>query len=407
MIGQGAVSATKTSVVIIGAGPAGLLLGRLLGLAGIDNVVLEQRTRQYVEERIRAGLLEHPTVEMLKFAGVADRLESNGQFDDGFELRFEGVRTWVPTADLTGGKQTVLYPQQEVVKDLLRARDDTGQPIVFEALDVALHDSDTERPRVTYRDPDGAEHAVEADFIAGCDGFHGPSRETIPARLRQEFQQDYPFGWLGILADVPPSTRELIYAHHDNGFAMHSRRSPTLSRLYLQVPPDTDAQEVSDRFIWDELQTRLGTQDDWTLAEGPILQKSVTAMRSFVVEPLQHGRVFLAGDAAHIVPPTAAKGLNLAVSDVSVLSEALIARYRGAGEELLAAYSTTALRRIWRAQEFSRHMTALLHHVPGSEFEARLQRARLQNLVKSEHTMAAFSELYVGLPFEGHPERFI
>ncbi len=401
------MAATKTAVVIVGAGPAGLLLGRLLGLAGIDNIVLEQRTRRYVEERIRAGLLEHPTVEMLEIAGVVDQLRAKGQFDKGFELRFEGVRNWIPTADLTGGKETVLYPQQEVVKDLLRARDATGDPILFEALDVALHDIDSDRPCVTYRDVDGAEHAIEADFIAGCDGFHGVSRQTIPAELLHEFHRDYPFGWLGILAEVPPSTRELIYAHHDDGFAMHSRRSPTLSRLYLQVPPDCDAQSLSDRYIWDELHKRLGVEDDWTLSEGPIVQKSVTAMRSFVVEPLQHGRLFLAGDAAHIVPPTAAKGLNLAVSDISVLAEALMAHYREGDEELLAGYSATALRRIWRAQEFSRHMTALLHHVPGNEFEARLQNARLRNLVGSESTRAAFSEIYVGLPFEGHPERFL
>ncbi|MDO5682823.1 MAG: 4-hydroxybenzoate 3-monooxygenase [Propionibacteriaceae bacterium] len=397
----------KTSVAIIGAGPAGLLLGRLLGLAGIDNIVLEQRTRTYVEERIRAGLLEHPTVEMLTLAGVDGQLRANGQFDDGFELRFEGQRTWIATADLTGGHRTVLYPQQEVVKDLLRARDDSGDPIVFEASDVALHDLDGAQPRVTYRDPDGSEHVVIADFVAGCDGFHGVSRQCLPSDVRKEFQRDYPFGWLGILAEVPPSTRELIYAHHDDGFAMHSRRSATLSRLYLQVPPDCDAAAMSDDWIWEELHKRLGTEDDWVLAEGPIVQKSVTAMRSFVVEPLQHGRLFLAGDAAHIVPPTAAKGLNLAVSDISVLSEAFMEHYRGTGDHLLQAYTSTALRRIWRAQEFSRHMTALLHHVPGNEFEARLQKARLQNLVMSESTRAAFAELYVGLPFEGHPERFL
>lgn len=398
---------TKTSVAIIGAGPAGLLLGRLLGLAGIDNIILEQRTRHYVEERIRAGMLEYPTVQMLGVAGVTDRLCREAQVDEGFELRFDGKGTWIPTAELTGGQQTFLYPQQEVVKDLLCARDKTGEPIVFEAADVALHDVDGDQPRVTYRAGDGAEHEVIADFIAGCDGFHGVSRPMIPAAIRREFQQDYPFGWLGILADVPPSTRELIYAHHHNGFAMHSRRSPTLSRLYLQVPPETDPAQLSDREIWDELHIRLGIDDNWTLQEGPIVQKSVTAMRSFVVEPLQFGRLFLAGDAAHIVPPTAAKGLNLAVSDISVLSESLMAHYRSGDDSFLAAYSTTALRRIWRAQEFSRHMTALLHHVPGEIFEARLQRARIQNLLNSESTMTAFSELYVGLPFEGHPERFL
>lgn len=401
------MTTTKTSVAIIGAGPAGLLLGRLLSLAGIDTIVLEQRDRVYVEERIRAGLLEYPTVQLLDLAGVGDRLRACGQFDDGFHLRFEGERTWVPTAELTGGHQTVLYPQQEVVKDLLQARDATGDPIVFEALDVALHEVDSDSPRVTYRDVDGGEHAIQADYVAGCDGFHGVSRQTMPAELRTEFVRDYPFGWLGILADVPPSARELVYAHHPNGFAMASRRSPTLSRLYLQVPPETDAQDVPDDYIWSELQIRMASNDGWVLAEGRILHKSVTAMRSFVVEPLRYGRLFLAGDAAHIVPPTAAKGLNLAVSDVSVLAEALMAHYRCGDEALLAGYSATALRRIWRAQEFSRHMTALLHHVPGNEFDARLQRARMQNLVNSEATQAAFSEIYVGLPFEGHPERFL
>lgn len=243
------MSSIETSVVIVGAGPAGLLLGRLLGLAGIDNLVLELRTRRYIEERIRAGLLEHPTVELLGIAGVDDHLRRDGQFDEGFELRFEGgERVWFPTAELTGGQQTVLYPpQQEVVKDLLRARDTSGgEPIVFEALDVALHNLDTERPQVTYRDADGAEHVITADYVAGCDGFHGGvSRSAVPQTLRTEFQHDYPFGWLGILAEVPPSTRELIYAHHDHGFAMHSRRSPpTLSRLYLQVEPDCDAATV-------------------------------------------------------------------------------------------------------------------------------------------------------------------
>ncbi|OYO20797.1 4-hydroxybenzoate 3-monooxygenase [Enemella dayhoffiae] len=397
----------KMSVVIIGAGPAGLLLGRLLSLAGVDNIILELRNRQYVEDRIRAGMLEHPTVQLLEAAGVADRLHRQGQFDEGFELRFEGDRIWLPTANLTGGHKTVLYPQQEVVKDLLDARDKTGEPIVFEAGDVALHEVDSDHPWVTWTDANGAQQRLEADYIAGCDGFHGVARQTIPAKLRKEHQRDYPFGWLGILADVPPSTRELIYAHHDNGFAMHSRRSPTLSRLYLQVTPDCDAQNVSDERIWSELQTRLATRDDWTLAEGRILSKSVTAMRSFVVEPLQYGRLFLAGDAAHIVPPTAAKGLNLAVADISVLSEALIHRYRTGDSALLDGYSAKALDRIWRAQEFSRHMTDLLHHVPGRIFDARLQRSRVLNLISSESAMAAFAEIYVGLPFGGNPERFL
>lgn len=397
----------KTSVVIVGAGPAGLLLGRLLGLAGIDNIVLEKQTREYVEGRIRAGLLEHPTVELLKVAGVSDRLMQEGQFDEGFELRFEGRRVWVPMAELTGGKKTVLYPQQEVVKDLLAARDASGDSIVFEAENVTLHDIKGNRPSVTYRDQDGRHHEIAADFIAGCDGFHGVSRKTIPASELEVHHHDYPFGWLGILADVPPSTRELIYSHHTNGFAMHSRRSATLSRLYMQVPPNAKADEYSDQQIWDELKKRLETDDDWTLQEGPIIQKSVTPMRSFVVESLQHGRLFLAGDAAHIVPPTAAKGLNLAVSDVSVLAEGLMRHYKENDDALLSQYSVIALKRIWRTQEFSRSMTALLHHIPNNSFEARLQHARLENLVESDAGLAAFCEQYAGLPFEGHPEAFV
>lgn len=401
------MSTHSTRVAIIGAGPAGLALGRLLTLAGVDNIIIEKRSREYVEQRIRAGMLEHPTVELLIKMGVGERLLQVGQFDSQFELRFDHRRVWVPMAELTGGSRTVLYPQQEVVKDLLAARDVTGDRIVFEADDVGLHEVEGDSPFVTYTDNSGESHRVEADLIAGCDGYHGVSRPTIPQERLTIHKRDYPFAWLGILADVPPSTRELIYAHHPNGFAMHSRRSSTVSRLYLQVPPDADADDYTDQEIWDELQRRLGTDDDWTLHEGQITQKSVTAMRSVVVEPLQYGRLYLAGDAAHIVPPTAAKGLNLAMSDVAILAEGMVRHFVEGDDEVLNAYSATALRRIWRAQEFSRSMTALLHHVPGSDFEARLQEARLENLVASRAGLAAHCEQYVGLPFESRIEELI
>jgi len=391
---------TRTQVGIIGAGPAGLLLGRLLHLAGIENVVLELRSREYVEHRIRAGLLEHSTVEVLGLAGVDERLRREGAFHEGFEIRFSGTRTRVPMADLTGGRMTVMYPQQEVVKDLLRARDETRDPIRFEVSGVHVADPTSARPVIRYR-AEGRERELRCDFIAGCDGFHGVCRPSIPARVLTTFQRDYPFGWLGVLADVPPSTYELIYAHHPDGFALHSMRSPTVSRLYLQAPPDDDMALWPDERIWAELQKRLATDDDWELAEGPILQKGITPMRSFVTEPMQHGNLFLAGDAAHIVPPTAAKGLNLAVSDITVLSDGLVTWYDHGDRSVLDAYSEIALRRIWRAQEFSRSMTSLLHHQPGEEFDARLQRARLEGLVTSEAAMKAICEIYVGLPFEG------
>lgn len=397
----------KTSVAIIGAGPAGLLLGRILGMAGIDHIILERRSRDYVEGRIRAGLLEHPTVELLDHLGLGERLHREGQFDDGFELRFANQRMWVPMAELTGGRQTVLYPQQEVVKDLLEARDASGPPVLFEVEDVELHEVDSEFPRVTCRDVDGGPVQIQADFIAGCDGSHGVSRQAIPSTHITVYENEYPFGWLGILADVPPSTRELIYAHHPNGFAMHSRRSPTLSRLYLQVPRDADPDDYPDQQIWDELQTRMATDDEWTLQEGQILQKGVTAMRSLVVEPMQWGRLYLAGDSAHIVPPTAAKGLNLAVSDITILAEGLMSHYKEASDEVLQRYSATALRRVWRAQEFSRSMTALLHHTPNDSFEARLQDARIENLVSSDAALTTHCEQYVGLPFEGDVARFV
>jgi p-hydroxybenzoate 3-monooxygenase len=392
---------THTQVAIVGAGPAGLLLGRLLHLAGIENVILEQRSRKFLEDRIRAGLLEHATVEVLQQAGVDDRLRREGDLHEGFEVRFDGTRTRIPMSELPGGRTTVLYPQQEVVKDLLAARDITGDRIDFEVSDVRVMDLDSNQPGIGFRDTNDVEQELRCDFIAGCDGFHGVCRPSIPDGVLKSFPHDYPFAWLGVLADAAPNGRELIYAHHRNGFAMQSLRSPTISRLYLQVPPSDSVEHWSDERIWTELQTRLAIDGDWKISEGPVLYKNLNPMRSFVTEPLQYGNLFLAGDAAHIVPPTAAKGLNLAVSDITVLSDGLVTYYKQGDRSVLDAYSGVALRRIWRAQEFSRSMTSLLHYVPGEEFEARLQHARLAGLVSSEAALKAFCEVYGGLPFEG------
>ncbi|NNM75174.1 4-hydroxybenzoate 3-monooxygenase [Enterovirga aerilata] len=392
---------SKTQVAIIGAGPAGLLLGRLLRLSGVDNIILEARDRHYVENRLRAGLLEQPTVDLLDAAGLGDRLHREGKFHEGFELRFGGRRTRIDMRELTGRAITVLYPQTEVVKDLLAARDKTGDLIAFEVSEVEPHGIDSDRPTVRYRDAGGSAHEIQADFIAGCDGFHGVCRPAIPSSLVKTFTRDYPFAWFGILADAPPISAELIYAHHARGFSMHSMRSDRVSRLYLQVAPDDTVENWPDERIWTELQLRMGAEGSPRLNEGAILHKSITPMRSFVTEPLQYGRLFLAGDAAHIVPPTAAKGLNLAVADVSVLSDGLITFYRDGDRSILDGYSELALQRIWRAQEFSRAMTELLHHVPGQDFEARLQRARLEGLVASRAAMTTFCENYTGLPFAG------
>jgi p-hydroxybenzoate 3-monooxygenase len=391
----------ETQVAIVGAGPAGLLLGQLLRLSGVDTIILEARDRHYVENRLRAGLLEQPTVDLLDAAGLGERLHREGKFHDGFELRFGGGSTRIDMRELTGRAITVLYPQTEVVKDLLAARDRTGDPIHFEVSDVLPEGIDSERPIVRYRDAAGTAHEIEADFIAGCDGFHGVCRPAIPDGVLTTFMRDYPFAWFGILADAPPISKELIYAHHARGFSMHSMRSDAVSRLYLQVSPDDTVDNWPDERIWPELQLRMEAEGSPRLNEGPILHKSITPMRSFVTEPLQHGRLFLAGDAAHIVPPTAAKGLNLAVADVSVLSDGLITFYRTNDRSVLDGYSRVALQRIWRAQEFSRAMTELLHYVPGQGFDQRLQRARLEGLVSSRAALATFCENYTGLPFAG------
>lgn len=394
----------RMQVAIIGAGPAGLLLSHLLHREGIESVVLEARSREYVEQRVRAGVLEHPTVQLLDEVGLADRLHREGLQHGGIHLLFDGERHHLDFTELIG-KTITVYGQQEVVKDLIAARTASGGDVRFEVSDVALHDLDTDRPGVTFTH-DGAAQRIECDIVAGCDGFRGVSRGTIPPGVLTEYQRDYPFAWLGILAEAPPSSPELIYAYHDNGFALHSMRSPKITRNYLQVQPDEDLADWSDARIWDELQTRLATEGEPALTEGPLIEKGVTAMRSFVVEPMQYGRLFLAGDAAHIVPPTGAKGMNLAVADVRVLARA-ITRFEQKGEDdLLRAYSATCLKRVWRAEHFSWWMTSMLHRFDGDDptndaFQRQLELSQLRYTVSSHAAAASLAENYVGLPVDG------
>ena len=389
---------TKTQVGIIGAGPSGLLLSHLLHLEGIDSVVLETRSRKYVEERVRAGVLEQGTVDLLCETGLGDRLRREGLVHRGIELRFDGRGHRIALSDLTGGRAIWIYGQKQVVKDLNNARLAAGATIHFEVNDVRLSGIDATSPVINYR-KDDQEHILTCDFIAGCDGFHGVSRDSIPSGILRTYQHDYPFGWLGILAAVAPSTEELIYASHDRGFALHSLRSPEISRLYIQVDPDEDINEWPDDRIWQELSMRLATSDGWTLADGPILEKGITSLRSFVVEPMQYGRLFLAGDAAHIVPATGAKGLNLAVHDVRILAESLTAWFRTGATELLEQYSTKCLRRVWRVQDFSAFMSLMLHRFPDDDgFRGRLQRAQLSYVCSSEAAARSLAENYVGLP---------
>jgi p-hydroxybenzoate 3-monooxygenase len=387
-----------TQVGIVGAGPAGLLLAHLLHLLGIESVVLEARSREYVEARVRAGVLEQTTVDLLDEAGVAERLHREGLVHRGLELRFDGRGHRIDFAELTGGRAITVYGQQEVVKDLIAARLAYGGELRFEVSDVALHDLESERPRVRFSH-EGAEHELRCDVVAGCDGFHGISRPTVPRGVLRVYEREYPFAWLGILAEVAPSSEELIYCHHDRGFALHSMRSPKVTRLYLQCAPDADIEDWPDERIWEELQTRFATADgDFELGQGPLVEKGITPMRSFVAEPLRHGRLFLAGDAAHIVPPTGAKGLNLAAADVRVLSEALRAWYADGDESGLDAYSDTCLRRVWRVQHFSWWMTSMLHRFPGDDpFEPRLQRSQLRYVVSSRAAATTLAENYVGL----------
>jgi p-hydroxybenzoate 3-monooxygenase len=389
-----------TQVGIIGAGPAGLVLAHLLHLAGIEAVVLEDRSRAYVEQRVRAGVLEQGTVDLLDQMGVGARLRAEGLRHHGILLGFEGRRHRIALSDLTAGKAITIYGQQEVVKDLIAARLSAGGAIHFEAAEVRLADLDTTRPVVRYRHG-GAEHELRCDFVAGCDGYHGVSRAAIPAGVLQVWERELPFAWLGILAAVAPSTDEIIYARHERGFALHSLRSPALSRLYIQVDPGDPLSSWPDERVWEELRVRLATDDGWSLRDGPVLEKSLALHRAFVVEPMQYGRLFLAGDAAHIVPPTGAKGLNLAVADVRALAAAIETFYRAGGTAQLDGYSAHCLRRVWRVQEFSMFMSLLLHRVPGADgFAERLARAQLDWIVRSEAAARSLAENYVGAGFD-------
>jgi len=388
----------KTQVGIIGAGPSGLLLSHLLHLKGIDSVILEARSRKYVEERVRAGVLEQGTVDLLCDTGLGDRLRREGLVHHGIELRFDGRGHRIALSDITGGRSIWIYGQREVVKDLIDARLEAQGTIYFEVDGVIPSGIDSDSPALNYQ-KDGREYELNCDFIAGCDGFHGVSRGSIPAGVLRTYHHVYPFGWLGILAAVAPSTEELIYAYHERGFALHSLRSPEISRLYLQVEPDEDINNWPDDRIWEELSIRMATDDGWSLKTGPIIEKGITPMRSFVVEPMQHGRLFLAGDAAHIVPATGAKGLNLAVHDVHKLAEAFIAWYREGSNELLEQYSTNCLDRVWRVQDFSSFMSLMLHRYSDDDgFRGRLQRAQLEYICSSEAASRSLAENYVGLP---------
>ncbi len=390
----------RTQVAIVGAGPAGLLLAQLLHLRGIDSVVLETKSREYIEQRVRAGVLEHQSVDILEQAGVGARMLREGLPHHGLGLRFSGKLHRIDLTALTG-RAVMIYGQQEVVKDLVAARLATGRPLHFEVDEVQPLRFDTSQPQVRFRSG-GAVHTLDCDYIAGCDGFHGVCRSSIPPDSVRVFERVYPFAWLGILAETPPASEELIYANHDRGFALLSMRSPTVSRLYLQCEPDEDLRQWPDERVWEELQTRLGGGRDLDLRVGPILQKSLTPMRSFVAEPMRHGRLFLAGDAAHIVPPTGAKGMNLAISDVYVLAEALAQHYRGGSDELLDGYSATCLRRVWKVQRFSWWMTMLLHRfADDSEFDRRRQLAELDYITSSRIGAQSLAENYVGLPLAG------
>ncbi len=388
---------TRTQVGIVGGGPAGLLLSHLLALRGIDSVLVEIRSREYCEARQRAGVLEDGSVALLRGAGLADRLDQQGLVHGGIYLQFDGQRRHVDFRDLTGGRTVTVYGQTEVVKDLIARRLADGGALEFSVTDTRVADLDTGKPVLSYTDASGARHEVTCDVIAGCDGFHGICRPAIPPGVLSTWERDYPYAWLGILADVPPSTDELIYAHHRNGFALHSLRTPAISRLYLQVDPDEDISEWPDDRIWAELARRFELPG-WTLRQGPVLDKSITPMRSFVSAPMQYGRLFLAGDAAHIVPPTGAKGLNLALADVAALAPALEALLRG-DEAAAAAYSATCLERVWRSTHFSWWMTTMLHRTPAAdEMESQLQLSQLRYVFSSRAAATSLAENYTGFP---------
>ena len=394
----------RTQVGIVGGGPAGLLLSHLLHLEGIESVVLERRSREGLETTVRAGVLEHGTAELLSEVGVGERMEREGSVHYGIELRFDGRGHRIDFADLTDGLSITIYGQQEVVKDLVRARLEAGGEVLFEARAESVSDLDTESPRIHFF-RDGEEEEISCDYVAGCDGSLGVCRTGIPENARTEFTRTYPFGWFGILVEGPPSTEELIYTLHDRGFALVSTRSPEVQRLYFQCNPQDDVEEWPDERIWAELSTRLATHDGWELTGGRIFQKDIVQMRSFICEPMQHGRLFLAGDAAHIVPPTGAKGMNLAVADIRVLAHALTEFYRSGDRGSLDAYSETCLRRVWRAQRFSWWMTSMLHRFDRSDpFQLKVQQAELDYVTTSRAAATTIAENYVGAALNiSHP----
>ncbi len=390
----------RTQVVIIGAGPSGLLLSQLLHLKGIDTLVLERQSRDYVLSRIRAGVLEQGTVDLLKSAQVGERLEREALIHGGIELAFDGSRRHIDMKSLTGGSVVTVYGQTEVTRDLMDARDAMNGNLVYAAEDVVPHDFDGGKPRVTYR-KDGVDHEVFCDYIAGCDGYHGVSRRSVPQDALKTFERVYPFGWLGLLSNTPPVNDELIYSNHERGFALCTMRSLTRSRYYIQCATDEKPEDWSDERFWDELRKRLPYDVAEALVTGPSIEKSIAPLRSFVAEPMRFGRLFLAGDAAHIVPPTGAKGLNLAASDIFFLSRALTAFYDSGSEELIDRYSEQCLRRIWKAQRFSWWMTSILHRFPDSSpYDLRLQQAELDYVSSSTAAATALAENYVGLPYE-------
>jgi p-hydroxybenzoate 3-monooxygenase len=394
------VPSHRTQVAIVGAGPAGLMLGHLLHRHGVDSVIVENRARQHVIDRVRAGVLEQGTVDLMNDVGVGDRLSREGLRHDGLYIAFGGERHHLDMAALTGGRAITIYGQNEVVKDLIAAREASGRPLVFEADDVHVEDLTTNVPQVSYT-KDGEQFRVHCDYVAGCDGFHGVCRQSIPDDALRIYERSYPFGWLGILAEASPSSDELVYSLHERGFALFSMRSTAVTRLYLQCAPEEDLTGWTDERIWSELGARLATKDGWRPNEGPILQKGVTGMRSFVAEPMRYGRMFLAGDSAHIVPPTGAKGLNLAMADVYRLAFALTECYRSGSQRFLELYSDRALRRTWRAQRFSFWMTSMLHRAEDENaFDYRRQLAELEYLFSSPAAMTSLAESYAGAPFD-------
>ena len=388
----------RTQVGIVGAGPAGLMLSHLLHLEGIESIVIEAQSRSHIEGRVRAGVLEQGTVDLMRSTGLGERMDRESLRHRGVYLSFDGNRHHLDFRELTG-KCITVYAQHEVIKDLVRARLEADGQILFDAKHLSVANFES-APVIRYQQ-DGETYEVACDFIGGCDGFHGVCRPSIPEGVLNVFERTYPFAWLGILAEAAPSSEELVYTYTDRGFALFSMRSPSVTRLYLQCSPNEDIRNWSDDRIWKELLQRLTTKDGWAPNVGPVLQKGITDMRSFVVEPMQHGRLFLAGDAAHIVPPTGAKGMNLAIADVTVLSRAISNFYRNGSEDLLAAYSSTCLRRLWKVQRFSWWMTAMLHHwETQNEFDHRRQLTELDYVTSSRAAMTSLAENYVGLPLE-------